>query len=324
MNDMCAQPGQVVHMTLRGRRLDALVRNDEDWQAVSAIARRMLFWCGGSIHGCRCEGSEMRFALELGRASVGAMACHISGGYAGYLRRNRGSTGAVFHHYSAVPVDAELFLDDLVIWLHRPLQYSRTTSARTSQCWTANSAYLRPNSSNWIATERVLTALSPSGAGRSAYLRRLAQPVAPNVVAILTGGAAQRRRHSPTADDARKPPADTTVPRPLNIESIAQFVAGFSRVSYQDMRSTSRRRELSKAKIVAAVLATRNGASVAAVARLFGRSRSTLIERAEGYRQTQPQLFVQAEKALGTYFENGGCSESPAPTRIDSTASSVG
>jgi transposase-like protein len=320
---MCGQPGQVVHLILRGRRPGALVRNDEDWEAVSSLARRMLFWCGGSIHGCRCEGNEMRFALQAGRASVGAMACHISGAYAGYLRRSRGWKGPVFRHYSAIPVDAELFLDDLVTWLHRPPQYSRTTEARTSLYWTANSAYLTPNSSNWITTEPVLTALSPGGAGRSAYLRRLAQPVAPDVVAILTGRAARRTRHSPTADDARNSSAVSTALRPPNIESIAQFVAGFSRVSYEDMRSTSRRRVLSRAKIVAAVLSTRNGASVAAVARLFGRSRSTLIEQAECYWRTQPQLFVQAEQALGTHFENGSGIASPARTR-DATASSTG
>jgi hypothetical protein len=313
---MRRQSEEVVHLILRGRRQDALVRNDEDWQAVSSIARRMLFWCGGSIHGCRCEGSEIRFALQVGRASVGSMACHISGAYASYLRRNRGWTGPVFRHYSAIPIDAELFLDDLVIWLHRPPQCTGSAQGRTSLCWTANSAYLSPSSSNWIATQRVLTALSPGGAGRWAYLRRLTQSVPPDVVAILTGQAARRTRHSPTANDARNSSADSAVPPPPNIESIAQFVAGFSRVSYEDMRSTSRRRELSKAKIVAAVLSTRNGASVAAVARLFGRSRSTLIERAECYWKTQPQLFIQAEQALGTYLETRG--------RRGSTASSTG
>lgn len=304
MSDPRRHSGEVVHLILRGRRLEALVRNDEDWQAVSTIARRMLFWCGGHIHGCRCEGNEMRFALQLGCAPVGSMACHISGAYAGYLRRNRGWTGPVLHHYSAIPVDAELFLDDLVIWLHRPAQRMGTTQGRTSLCWTANLAYLSPNSSNWITTERVLRALSAGGAGRSAYLRRLTQPIAPEVMAILTGRAARRTRRSPTADDARY--SDATAPRPMNIESIAQFVAGFSRVSYEDMRSRSRRRELSRAKIVAAVLSTRHGASVAAVARLFGRSRSTLIERADRYWRTQPQLFVQAERALGAHLESGG------------------
>jgi hypothetical protein len=302
MSDMRRQPLRLVHLVLRGRRPEALVRSDEDWQAVSSIARRMLFWCGGSIHGCRCEGGEMRFALQVGRAPVGSMACHISGAYAIHLRRSRGWTGPVFRHYSAIPVDAELFLDDLVIWLHRPAPRAGAAPGRTSLCWTANFAYLYPNSSNWIETDRVLAALSPSGAGRSVYQRRLMQPVDPQVVAILTGRAARRRRRSQAADGASSATVDPLMPVLSNIETIAQFAAGFSRVSYEDMRSTSRRRELSKAKTVAAVLSTRNGASVAAVARLFGRSRSTLIERAERYWRTQPLLFVQAEQALGMYF----------------------
>ena len=88
-----------------------------------------------------------------------------------------------------------------------------------------------------------------------------------------------------------------------NIEEIAQFVAGYSRLSYEDLCSASRKRAVSRAKLVAAVLCTRNGASVAAVARLFGRSRSTLVERAERYRETQPQLFADAERALDAYLE---------------------
>ena len=46
---------QIVHLTLRGRRPDMLVNTPADWQALGDAATRMLFWCGGAIHGCRCE-----------------------------------------------------------------------------------------------------------------------------------------------------------------------------------------------------------------------------------------------------------------------------
>jgi Bacterial dnaA protein helix-turn-helix len=293
---------------LRGRRMHALVQDEDDWQALSDIAKRMLFWCGGSIHGCRCEGHEMRFAVQVGHASVGAMAHHISGAYAIHLQRRRGWTGSVFNHYIATAVDADLFLDDLVIWLHRPPASERRDLARTDSCWTADSAYLISNSMAWITTERVLAALSPSGAGRSAYRRRKMQPIAPEIVAILTDRAARQTRHTLTKDPARNASRRREAAERLNIEKIAHFVAEYSHISYEDMRSASRKRVVSKAKIVAAVLSTRKGASVAAVARLFGRSRSTLTERAERYRKTQPQLFVHAERALEAYFEEEhGC-----------------
>jgi hypothetical protein len=297
-------PPEIIHLNLRGRRPHALMQDEEDWEALSAIAERMLFWCGGSIHGCRCEGREMRFAVQVGHAPVGAIAQHISGAYAIHLRRRRGWTGGVFNHYIAIPIDADLYLDDLVIWLHRPPESDEPGSAQANLCWTADSAYLLPKSLRWITTERVLAALSPGGAGRSVYLRRKTQPMAPEMTAVLTRRAARRSRQTLAEVRAGNASIEEKSPERSSIEQIARFVAEYSHISYEDMRSVSRKRAVSKAKVVAAVLSTRNGASVAAVARLFGRSRSTLIERAERYRATQPQLFAHAERALGAYIES--------------------
>jgi transposase-like protein len=245
----------------------------------------------------------MRFAIEMGHASVGAIAHHISGAYAMHLRRRRGWTGSVFNHYIATLIDADLFLDDLVIWLHRPHESDKPEGARADFCRTGDSAYLSPQSLTWITTERVLAALSPGGAGRSAYIRRKTQPIAPEIMAILTGRAPRESRQ--TSDDvlARRATLHREAPERWNIEEIARFVAEYSHISYEDMLSPSRMRALVKAKVVAAVLCARNGASVAAVARLFGRSRSTLIEQADRYRETQPQLFAHAERALEAHLE---------------------
>jgi transposase-like protein len=295
-------PQEIIHLHLHGRLPHPLVQDEEDWHVLSAIALRMVFWCGGSIHGCRCEGPDMRFAVEMRHASAGAAAHHISGAYGIHLRRRRGWTGSIFKHYVAIPIDAELFLDELVLWLHRPPESTQPEAARPA-CWTAASAYLIPNSMAWIRTDCVLAALSPGGAGRSTYIRRMAEPITSETMAILTGGTARRSQQA--ADDERA--ARSTVrrkgPDGSNIEKIAQFVADYSHVSYEDMRSASRKRAVSKAKVLAAVLCARNGASVAAVARLFGRSRSTLIERAERYRETQPQLFAHAERALDAHLQ---------------------
>jgi hypothetical protein len=50
--------------------------------------------------------------------------------------------------------------------------------------------------------------------------------------------------------------------------------------------------------VITAVLATRNGATAAAAAQLFSRSRSSLFEQVEHYRVQQPQIFAQAEAVL--------------------------
>jgi hypothetical protein len=46
------------------------------------------------------------------------------------------------------------------------------------------------------------------------------------------------------------------------------------------------------------VLSVRSGASAATMARVFRRSRSTLSEQVEHYRQTQPRIYLEAEKAF--------------------------
>ena len=314
-SDMRCLSSEVIHLYLRGRSPQALVQDEVDWRALSAIATRTHFWCGGSIHGCRCEGNEMRFAIQTEHASVGATAHHISGAYSIHLRRRRGWSGGVFNHYIAIPIDADLYLDDLVVWLHRPRD-SDKEGARADVCWTGDSAYLSPKSLTWITTERALAALSPSGAGRSAYFLRKTQLIAPEIMAILTGRAPRESRQASDDMLARRATLRREAPKRWNIEEIARFVAEYSHISYEDMRSATRKRVVTKAKVVAAVLSARNGASVAAVARLFGRSRSTLIERAEYYRETQPQLFARAERALEAHLERAAGRHHDHPARL--------
>jgi transposase-like protein len=315
---MRCKSSEIIHLYLRGLRPQALVQDESDWRALSVIAKRTLFWCGGAILGCRCERNEMRFAIQMEHASLGAIAHHISGAYAVHLRRRRGWTGRVFNHYIAIPIDADLFLDELVIWLHRPHESDKGV-ARADVCWTGDSAYLSPKSLTWITTERVLAALSPSGAGRSAYIRRKTQPIAPEIIAILTGRAPRESRRASDDILARRPTLRREAPERWNIEEIARFVAEYTHISYEDMRSDSRKRTLSKAKVMVAVLCARNGGSVAAVARLFGRSRSTLIERADRYRETQPQLFADAERALEAYPERATGRHHDQPARLPQT-----
>ncbi|MDP9009982.1 MAG: hypothetical protein M3N91_14965 [Pseudomonadota bacterium] len=286
----------LVQLVLRAHHADELVQTDDDWRALGHIAARMLFWCGGAIYACRCEGNEIRFALQVAHAPVGSMAHHISGAYAIHLRRTRDLVGSIFKHYTVVPLQDDIFLDDLVLWLHRPV-----TSTRI---WTADDAYLTPNSLPWINTDRVLNALSVGAPGPATYRRRKFEAISPQVIELFTRRP-QRARRADWPDD---PTAETraadhgTRPARPSIEAIARLVAGICKVSYGDMLTHTRKRAVSKSRVIATVLATRNGATAAAAARLFNRSRSTLIEQVEHYRATQPEIFAEAESILEAFI----------------------
>jgi Bacterial dnaA protein helix-turn-helix len=281
-----------MQLVLRGRRADPLVQTDDDWRELGVIAARMLFWCGGAIYGCRCEGNEIRFALQVAHAPLGAMAHHISGAYALHLQRAHGLRSSIFKHYTAIPLLDQFLLDALVLWMHRP--------GIGARIWTTEEAYLTPNSMPWISTERVLAALTGSIPGVVMYRRRKSEKISPQVVARFSRRPQRARR----ANQGVNPGAvvatiehATPSTRP-SIESIARVVADICDVSYEDMLTGTRKRSVSKARVIATVLSTRNGATAAAAARLFNRSRSTLIEQVEHYRTTQTEIFTEAESIL--------------------------
>jgi hypothetical protein len=284
----------LVQLVLRGERIDTLIQNDRDWHELGVLAARTLFWRGGAIYACRCEGNEIRFAIQVAHASLGSMAHHISGAYAIHLRNTRGLTGATFKHYSAIPLLDEMYLDELVFWLHRSTSEATVTPQRI---WTADDAYLKPGSLPWVSPHRVLASLSFGAAGPLTYRRRKSEPLSAGAIDLFT----RRPQRAPSVDRASTASTEsepgTLTGRP-SITRIARLVADFSQVPYEELLTDTRKRVVSKARVIATVLATRNGATAAAAARLFNRSRSSLIEQVEHYRATQPELFAEAESIL--------------------------
>src|SRR5580698_2389491 len=116
-NTLASQPAETLGQLVLRARHEVLVKTSEDWRVLASAVARMLFWYGGAIFGCRCEGREMRFALQVVHASLGAIAHQITSAYATHLRRTRKLRGPLFKHYVAIPLYEDVFLDDLVFWL---------------------------------------------------------------------------------------------------------------------------------------------------------------------------------------------------------------
>ena len=287
----------LVHLVLRSRA-ETLIQSDSDWHVLGLIAERMLFWRGGEIYACRGDGKELRFAIQVARAPIGPMAHHIEGTFAKHLQQTRGIEGAIFRHYTAVPIE-EVYLEELVFFLHS------TRTGPTQRIWTADDAYLTPGSMPWVSTQRVLTSLSTGSPVPTTYRRKKAESILPDALRLFTG----RRPRKTTRDLSKGALAKWQAERraahvdPPNIESIARVAAEFCKVPFEIMLTNSRRRPVSKARVIATVLATRQGATAAAAARFFHRSRSALNEQVEYYRENQPQIFAEAEAALESFTQ---------------------
>ncbi|MGH8208758.1 MAG: helix-turn-helix domain-containing protein [Steroidobacteraceae bacterium] len=315
---MSGTPGALFHLILPGRRKDAVVQNVDEWRMLDGVVARALWWCGGVVHGFRCEGSDLHFALEIARTPVWAMAHRISAGYGQQLSRLRGWRGGVFGRYVAIPLDATLHLVYLVIWLHRSEPAASPAGATGRQVWTGEPAYVSVGAIPWVTTERVLSQFGRGAAAVQAYGERKARGVGPGIVAMLN------RRCVESLDDEPHglitPVAETA--DDLMVERIARAVARHQNIPYAGLYSKSRRREFAKAKAIAAVLAVRRGVSLAAVAEFFGKDPSTLTEEAARYRERQPCLFEGAEAALAHLLDSDdreAMASRPAPLQMNAT-----
>jgi hypothetical protein len=280
----------LIQLVIRSKRPDSLVQSDADWNALGRIAARMLFWCGGAIYACRCEGNEMRLAIRVAHAPVGSMAHHLSGAYAIHLRQSRGLAGGIFKHYTVLPLESANDLDELVLWLHRP----GTTPVRA---WTTDPAYEEAEPMPWITTH-LFEGQSAGETGPATYRRRKSEALSREVI--------ERFNRRPQRLDSSRSTHHACRAQRTSIDFIAHLAAEYCKVSYEDMLTDTRKRAESKARVITAVLATRNGATAAAAARLFNRSRSTLIEQVEHYRATQPEVFGEAEALLEASLRKKG------------------
>ncbi len=244
----------------------------------------------------------MRFAVKVAYAPIGAMAQHIAGAYGIHLRRRWKLKGNLFRHYAAFPIDGEHRLDDLVVWLHSPSAQVHAGHVEGQPYWTADAAYLNPRSMAWVSTARVLEALGRGPSAISRYRQRKMQPLDPAALADVTQRPSRRKSRMPSDESAGGVSDDLPASR-LAVEDIAVAVAWYTRVSCADMCSDSRKRTVTRAKMITAVLCTRSGISVSAVARFFNRSRSALIEQVDRYHKEHPQLFEEMQEALIGLFD---------------------
>jgi hypothetical protein len=291
-NTLASQPAETLGQLVLRARHEVLVKTSDDWRVLASAAARMLFWYGGAIFGCRCEGREIRFALQVVHASLGAIAHQITSAYATHLRKTRALNGPLFKHYLAIRLDGDVFLEELVLWMHRPPDRTETSRGDLGSefpLWTAESAYLLPNSLPWINADRVLQSMSTGAPVPATYRRRKLEAISPEVIEMFA------RRTKRGSEQQWVHPEKRIRP---TIEAMARSAAEYCNVPYEDLLTDTRKRSVSRARAIAAVLATRNGSTAAEAARLFNRSRSSLIEQVEHYRAIQTEIFIEAEARL--------------------------
>lgn len=271
----------LVHVLLRAHDDATLVRDENDWRKMVGSLDQMVFWCGGHVLACRCQGGAMELAIEAEDVSPGNMLRYVTVPYALYFNQTRGRSGRVFNPSLTFRV-LPGFRSELVLWVHRPLR---------GLGWTANIAYLEPGGLPWVDTRPVLDELGDGMSARRRYRERRVRGVDRALASsFCTPGAGSPYMVGDERWTNRNRLLDCD--RDKVLRWLVNWVAHQEGVSATEMHGRSRARRLSKARCLVTLVAVRCAVPMCDVAEILRRNVSTLQESVERMRRREGAAFL--------------------------------
>ncbi len=292
--EMHNSPVAVFHVVLRGCRPGPLVESEGDWRKMIEGIESMLFWCGGRVLGCRCEGDRLELAIEPARVSLGRMLRYVTVPFALHVNRASGQSGKVFRPLRVYRLQAA-FRTEFVLWLHRPLAGSG---------WSADGAYREPDSMPWVDPVPVLEELGRGpGAKRQYRVLRARGVDAELALAFASSRDTLAHIHSAVRPAVAEPKRRQ---REL-LRCVVAYVSRRESVAAVELAGRSRVRALCRARCLVTLVAVRCGVSLSMIAMSLGRDGSTLEESVLRMRARDPDGLLVAVDAILAALDLGAC-----------------
>ena len=268
--------GAVYHVIARGNERKAIFRDNRDRERyLEGLARyrerfgfRILAYCLMDNH--------VHLALERGPVTLSRIMRSVQSTYSQWFNFRHGRVGHLFQgRYKALLVQKDRYLLALIRYIHENPVTARLVERPDQYPWSSDRAYRRGEGPEWLDLDRVLAMFARRRRQSIAAYRRFME-----IGQVVKGDEEFAVR---VLDEAEAPRFRRIG---LTPERVAAAVARSQRLSLEDLRTPSRRRDLSRVRILAAYLGRREaGVPVAQTARLFNREESTMnrgVLRLEG------------------------------------------
>lgn len=283
--DAASGRAALFHVVLRGCRAGPLVRDEADWRKMEKSMEAMLFWCGGRILGCRCEGDRLELALETAYAPLGNMFRYLTVPYALHFNRARHERGRVFLPLRAYRLESA-FKTEFVLWLHRPLG---------GMGWTADAAYREGGQLAWVDVSCVLGELGHGAEARRRYRYLRVRGVEEDLALAFTSP----RNRTPYGSKTAGPPAGSSKRRHRTLlQSVVGFVTQHEAVGIREMTSRSRERRICRARCLVTLVGVRYGVALREIGTFLDRDGTTLQESVLRMRAREPQGLLTAVESI--------------------------
>jgi putative transposase len=173
-------PGAYHHVTLRGNHRQDIFFCDAHRQWLDDIVAKTMERCGSRVHAYCWMTNHAHLLVQTGDVPLGRIILRIAGQYARRVQSHLSTTGHLFEcRYHAKLVDADQYLLTLLRYIHGNPISAKMVTALDDYPWSSHHAYVGKVNQPWVTTSVALGLLhtDPNHA-RAMYQRLMNDEVA--------------------------------------------------------------------------------------------------------------------------------------------------
>lgn len=286
--------GGIYYVKLRVNGDGPLFPGSGDQREFESLVARALRRSGAELHTYAWLPASANFLIQVDNVPLGRIVQGIAGPYAKIVNQRLGQRGHRFEHpHGAILVQAGSDILKVVAHIHRMALESEQDSAAAMRAVSSHSAYLGERIIPWLTTEFVHELLRARGSTPRAGYRKLIRDDEPTFLAVSAKDGRGTRMHGVNETPFVRWLNERAQPPRTSLPELTDAIASRLGVDANELRSISRRRELSFARAVTAWYATNGSiATLTDVARHFDRDPSTLSVGVTRYVKEKPEFFL--------------------------------
>jgi len=150
--------GAVYHVMVRGNGGQNIFTDDEDRCRFYLLLQEGVEKFGHRIHAFCLMNNHVHLAIQVGEKSLSRIMQHLCFRYTQWVNSRQKRVGHLFQgRYKAIVVDADVYLTELVRYIHLNPERAKLVKDPEKYCWSGHRAYMGQETLPWLTTEWVLS-----------------------------------------------------------------------------------------------------------------------------------------------------------------------
>jgi REP element-mobilizing transposase RayT len=274
-------PGGCYHVILRGNHRENIFSCADDRLILNSIVADSIEKCDARVHAYCWMTNHLHAMIQIGDQPLGRIVQRVAMKYSRYRHKRLGTTGHLFERrHRAFLVDVDTYFLALLRYIHLNPVEARMVTSPDDYPWSSHRAYLGIETVPWLTVELGLGFLSKTfGGGHTAYQAFIRGEHATRIDSFAVLPSVDSRVIGTDRFLASLPPPRVKLRSYLSLEEMASAVCTAMNVSLDEVRSASRCRYLTEARVTIARRATDERiASLRTVAAFLDRSQSAISQ----------------------------------------------